>query len=767
MAVDRGYGGLPLPSQTVIFERQVRVAAQIAPLATAASLVNIFLLGAFAIPAGQGRFRLAWVTAACITALISPGWLLRRSRPVWPTPRRQAILVAAYAGVSGLLNVVLAWHIYPGADSARRTIIAASRAGVVGCGAIALSTLRGASLTWVYSNGAAPAIGFALTRNRPAVVLSADLLLYVACLTVAVNLLSDSFRARCVAEYAARAERELVSLLLEDFEGGASDWLWQTDPSGLFVHVSERFREVSGLTEEVLRQASWPTLLARMTPLGGKPAGTDRLLENLASGAAFQTLLCELEIAGRRRFWALSGQSIFDKGDRDAGWRGVGSDVTVQQLHYEELARSASTDFLTGIDNRLSLDRLLRQTLDTPHRGQVVLAVLDIDDFKSVNNTLGHPVGDAVLVELAARLDATRLPSETCARLGGDEFALLLTSELESNPADRLADYARAFDRPFAVGERQISLRASIGYAACTDQGGHQAEGLSMRADLALHAAKGGGRGRIRAYDDSLSKEADLRARLTEELGIAVERSNFEPFYQPQVRLRSDEVVAFEALVRWRHPLRGLIEPGQFIAMAEETGQIRSIGAMVLRAACDQATTWPQRIRLAVNVSPLQLESPDFESMLRHCLQESGLAPQRLELEVTETTLVSAASQATLIAITRLGVTISVDDFGTGYSSFASLHSLSPTMLKIDRSLIARLAVDPAAQAVLRAIVDMARALGLSTAAEGVETPDQLEVVRQLGCDVIQGYLEARPMPADQVHRYLAERPTNPDAPVA
>ena len=428
----------------------------------------------------------------------------------------------------------------------------------------------------------------------------------------------------------------------------------------------------------------------------------------------------------------------------------------------EEAHRLALHDPLTGLPNRAFLTERLQQALDGVRQNKNLLAMLclDLDRFKQVNDTLGHAVGDALLRAVAVRLRECIRKNDTVARLGGDEFAIIQTTldteEEAATLADRIVD---ALSRPYDLDGHQVVAGVSVGIALApldTTDAGH----LLKMADLALYRAKADGRGIFRLFKSDMDISLQARRKLEFDLRRAVTLEQLELHYQPLVDLASGEVGAVEALVRWRHPERGLIPPDDFIPLAEETGLIKPIGAWVLNRACSDATQWPENIRVAVNISACQFKGAGLVSMVADALTAGALRPERLELEITETALLtdSEATIGILRELRAMGVKIAMDDFGTGYSSLGYLRSFPFDKIKIDRSFIADIESSPDCKAIIRAVTGLGTNLGMSTTAEGVETSGQLAQLRLEGCDQVQGYLFSRPVPAQDIAALLGKR---------
>ena len=432
-------------------------------------------------------------------------------------------------------------------------------------------------------------------------------------------------------------------------------------------------------------------------------------------------------------------------------------DVTERLAAEERLSHMARHDSLTGLPNRV----LFRETLETAatraQRGNgFAVHCLDLDRFKDVNDTLGHPIGDLVLVQVAARLREAAREGDVVARLGGDEFAVI---QCDVNGPDQANDFAarlaETIGKPYDIDGRELVIGTSVGIALAPGDGADPDQ-LLKSADLALYRAKVEGRGTFRFFEPQMDARLRARRLFESDLRGALGKGEFELQYQPLFNLEASEITGFEALLRWRHPTRGMVTPADFIPLAEETGLIVPIGDWVLRQACAEAANWPEEIKIAVNLSPVQFKSRQFFSAVVGALASPGLTAKRLEFEVTESVLLeeTGATRAMLHKLRALGIRIVMDDFGTGYSSLSYLRSFPFDKIKIDRSFIRDLGQKDCA-AIVHATTELARRLGIATTAEGVETAEQLEHLRADGCTEVQGYLISPPMPAAWVTEFL------------
>jgi diguanylate cyclase (GGDEF)-like protein len=443
----------------------------------------------------------------------------------------------------------------------------------------------------------------------------------------------------------------------------------------------------------------------------------------------------------------------------DGGWVETHEDVTTSVIAQARITHLATHDALTGLPNRALLAERLAAAFSEHARGGRAVAVicLDLDDFKGVNDTLGHPAGDDLLRQVGGRLTALSPPGSTVARLGGDEFAMVLSGTDLPDDALRLAEEALfQLRRPFLLADQFVAADASLGIAisAASDADG---DDLLRRADLALYVAKADGGRRVRAFEPEMEERQHHRRWIERELRIAIATGQIELHYQPLFELAGNTVTGFEALARWHHPERGMISPGEFVPVAEATGLIDALGIYVLRTACAAAMEWPGTLRVAVNISPAQFREGKIDQIVEEVLQATRLPSQRLELEITESVILSQdqATYEMLTRLRRLGVRFSMDDFGTGYSSLSSLNSFRFDKIKLDQSFVRNLMERDEAAAIVHVVAELGRSLKITTTAEGVETEEQLARLRASGFCEVQGYLLSRPIPAAAVAGFI------------
>lgn len=442
-------------------------------------------------------------------------------------------------------------------------------------------------------------------------------------------------------------------------------------------------------------------------------------------------------------------------------------DTTERRRAEARLAFMAQHDGLTGLPNRTMLRQRIDEIMSLSRRSGAKVAVVcvDLDDFKSINETLGHAIGDKVLRGVAKRLRSSLRQEDLVGRLGADEFIVVQSGIARPEEASDLARrLISGVTEPYLIEDHAVAVSARAGIAIAPGDG-DDAEKLMKNADMALSRAKCEAGMTFSFFEAAMDARAQKRRRIEAELRAAIDTELLRPHYQPLIDLRTGRITGFEALVRWHSPERGFVPPGEFIGVAEETGLINPIGSLVLRRACSEAARWPDPVRIAVNLSPLQFRTGNLLAMVMDALSHSGLAAKRLELEITETLLLDKGEQvlATLHALRALGVHISMDDFGTGYSSLSYLRSFPFDKIKIDQSFVRGLAANHDAQAIVRAIVNLGRGLGVTITAEGIETEAELSFLRAEGCHQGQGFLFSKARPNDEVMRLLkAQRRDHP-----
>jgi len=536
----------------------------------------------------------------------------------------------------------------------------------------------------------------------------------------------------------------------------SSDWFWEQDACFRYTSVTGRFREATGLSEaDYLGRARWE--LPGLLP---PPEGWKAHRLRLAAHLTFHDLELKRCLPdGAYRYSLVSGEPVFDEKGRFCGYRGIGRDITEQKMVQDRAQRLARFDTLTGLYNRSAFFDCLDQALEAAAREHTRLAVLfiDLDRFKDINDGMGHLLGDQVLKVMAQRLQRAVRSSDTLARLGGDEFVLLAEHTASTTAvADVAQRVVTTLAEPVTVQGHECRLGGSVGIALYPVDG-EDAPTLLKNADIAMYRAKASGRNGFAFFSEALDQPQKERMLLGASLHRALELDQLLLLYQPKTSVATGAMIGVEALIRWEHPERGLVAPEAFIPFAEETGLILAFGRWVLLTACRQAVAWQAQglppFAVAINLSARQFNDPELASYILGALKETGLDPRLLELEITESVMVDQHERAleTLREVKAMGVRVSIDDFGTGYSSLARLKKLPIDALKIDRSFVGDIAIDPDDAAITSAIIAMAHSLRLRVVAEGVETHEQARFLRDRGCDEMQGFLFGRPVPPHEI----------------
>ncbi|WP_408591711.1 EAL domain-containing protein [Novosphingobium sp.] len=549
--------------------------------------------------------------------------------------------------------------------------------------------------------------------------------------------------------------------ILADFEETGQGWFWETDRRGMLSYLSRPVADTLHRKMEDLVGRPF-TDLFNLSEQAGE--GERTLAFHLSARSSFADLTVRASTRDEERWWSITGRPTYDAFNNFQGFRGSGADLTEKKRSQEHASRLAQFDSLTGLSNRFRMSQSLEKILNTPqvHQRTCAVMLLDLDRFKQVNDTLGHPAGDALLKQVAQRLEYCVGGDGRVGRLGGDEFQVILPGKTEKTALANLANrIIESLSQPYSIEGSRVMIGASVGIAIAPEDG-MTSEALVRNADLALYAAKDGGRGRCHFYAPDLHSDAEERRQLEEDLRDALAHGGLELCYQPVVQTATEKIAGFEALLRWNHPKLGWISPVRFIPIAEETGLIAQVGEWALRTACQDLARWPGNVRVAVNVSPIQFSNPALPSIVTSALAHSGIDPERLELEITESVFLNddEGTDAMFRSLKGLGVRLVLDDFGTGYSSLGYLKHAPFDKIKIDQSFV-RGATQPGSRngAIIASIVSLAEALEMDTTAEGVETLDELDLIRQLGVSHVQGYIYERPMSAADAAAKLAAGP--------
>ena len=572
----------------------------------------------------------------------------------------------------------------------------------------------------------------------------------------------------------ADAKRRLE--VLDDFEQAGIGWLWATDAEARLIYISENAAEkLDRSIEELLAKpliSLFETDPDDPDNRSGRPLNFQLNARNKITDLTVRLTLATAAQEGRQTWWSVSGHPKFDSAGKFHGYRGSAKDITVEYQRKLEDSRLAEYDSLTGLANRHRLNRRLESTL-TAYRAakrSCALMMIDLDRFKQVNDTLGHQAGDQLLKQVADRLTRVIGDRGEIGRLGGDEFQIILPDIDDRGKLGEIAaKVIQIISQPYPIGDKRAIIGASVGIAVAPYDGVEK-DDLIHSSDLALYSAKNGGRGQFRFYSADLKDEAEERRLLEQDLREALANEELALHYQPVVRVEDHMVIGFEGLMRWEHPERGPVSPGLFISIAEETNLINMLGEWALRRACRDALNWPKSVRVAVNVSAKQFVNPGFTDIVTDVLATSGIEPDRLELELTESVFMgdSEATDETFKVLKNLGVRLALDDFGTGYSSLSYLRSAPFDKLKVDKSFVDSCTqTDQNSAKIIAAIIGLSDALGMETTVEGVEAFDQFNLVCSKGAKFIQGWIYSKALRLEDIEARMGsgEFKIEPDGP--
>ncbi|MDW6025777.1 EAL domain-containing protein [Mesorhizobium sp. BAC0120] len=687
------------------------------------------------------------------------GWL-RVRQPVWrktTSPPRAVRKVLINAALMGVIWGTLPIIVLPADDSLITATIAIVLAGVLCATSFALLILPQAALVFSFPLLAGSFLAFicfadpAQCLPLAAVLAVYTLVLGFVCIRYARNLVDH-----LVSEAKIREQKDIISLLLKEFEENSSDWLWEFDRSERFQRVSDRFSAAACLPKEQLVGLDFNDFLRLMVEEGDPVL--DELKQDIARHQTFSGVELRVSIDGIERFWRLTGKPIVDEFGAYAGYIGTASDVTAEKNSERRINFLAHNDALTGLLNRAKFTEHLKLSIARLERYGSPFSVLylDLDQFKAVNDSRGHLIGDKLLVKASKRIRTVLREVDIAARLGGDEFAIILNNSGDASETAALARrLVETISRPYQFDDEIVSIGVSIGIAVAP-LNGTRADQILRNADLALYRAKAEGRCTFRFFESQMDSEMRARRMLELELRQALKEQEFVLHYQPLVAAENNKPTGFEALVRWNHPVRGLVSAAEFIPIAEQSGLIKQIGDWTIREACHAAARWPEDLTVAVNLSARHFQMSDIVAVVRDALDASKLAPHRLELEVTESLLIEHPDVVERLAeIKALGATIALDDFGTGYSSLLHLLKFPFDKLKIDKSFVTASTDDAVARDVLKAIAALGKTLKIGITAEGVETEQQVDFLRGIACTDLQGFYFAKPLNELELARYF------------
>ncbi|MFK7964178.1 MAG: putative bifunctional diguanylate cyclase/phosphodiesterase [Burkholderiaceae bacterium] len=748
------------PNAPLYRARMIRTVLDFTPFSMAANLLNALIVAVAFADSVNPVIGVVWL---CTMAL-----LINRAMTAWWRSRDIPLRRASERGLTRATNVAfvqgVAWGLVPlvlfsGASPGEQLLIAVVTTGMLCAGAFVLAAIRRAAVVYCVTLGAFSASTIFFSDIEVAGFLGLLLLTYTAIIIGAIFNLSTTIVSRLIAEAQAENQRHVIGLLLSDFEEHASDILWEIDEHLALRHASPRLLEMLGLAEHAIDALPFADLLRRKAFADREGSnGLEQLEDCLSGEKPFRDIGLKLSLEGAVRWWTVTAKPLTNETGHVMGWRGVLADVTETRDTHESLVRLAHHCSLTDLANRhyfvMRLSDDLRHLSDQRH---LAVLYIDLDDFKKVNDSFGHSVGDRLLKNIANRLQETVRQDDLVARLGGDEFAVMLHDVQDESQALSYAKRLIDFVEPaYRVDDKVMPVGMSIGVALAPLHGKKPDE-LMRAADLAMYAAKAEGKGTVCVFSPAMGEQNRRRRLLEAGLQDAMKHDQLHLVYQPQVNIETGEVTSVEALARWEHPSLGTVAPTEFIPIAEETGQIEAIGRWILKRACLQAREWPEQIGLSVNVSTAQAVTDTLIESVQDALNQSGLAVERLELEITESIFLSdnPTSLRLLHSLRDLGVQVAMDDFGVGYSSLAYLRKFPFSSLKIDRAFTHEVVTSEQSRAIIRAIIGLARSMGMTIIAEGVERPEQVRILKRLGADCAQGFLFAVPVSADSVNATL------------
>lgn len=743
---------IPVEYAPMVRGEQIEAFKKALPVGVAATAANASIIIAFCLLNGTSWTIWAWASIVGIVICIGvPAAVQAHKSPKIPRPRpkhhlRYPLQSAAAFGVVWALGAIL---LLPNAPVVQQLLITTVMAGMMCGGAYIFSTVPRAALAFVGTIAAGFGIAILISGfsgGKWAIILlltSYTLFMFKSAYWNYSNYVRAWLQQIELNEQKEELgqQNELINLLLKDFEQTASDCLWETNAQAELISMNEALAARLNIPIDCALPSSFANLLIAS---GAEAHETTHVFNIAARNNDFRDLLLRLRTPEGERWLSFSG-----KRKTDNGYRGVVADVTAAREAEHQIRYLAHFDSLTELANREQLRIELDDAFEKSAKFEkgFSLLCLDLDRFKIINDAHGHQVGDEVLVACAQRMRNCIADSDVAARVGGDEFTILHRGDNVRQSAEELAaQLVKALEKPIKVNELIVQVSASIGIAICPDDAS-DADQLMKCADLALYRAKKSGRARACFFEQNMDDEAIQRREIESDLRMAIREGQFRLFYQPLVDGQTRKAIGFEALLRWQHPTRGLVAPEEFISIAEQTGMITNIGDWVIRQALQEAARWTDGQGVSINLSPIQVKSPTLMASVVNALAASGVAPERLEFEITESVLLddSDNSLKTLQELHKLGIRISLDDFGTGYSSLSYLSSFPFDKIKIDKSFVQSIGESAECRAIVRAVASLAESLGMRSTAEGLETKEQIDSVMAEGCSELQGYFFSEP----------------------
>lgn len=749
-------GSIDIPDEQLgaIREKQIDAVGSLLPVIGLANLINAaVVMVSFANTAANRLLGVWTMTMVIATSIMLIGFFVMRRRANTPGEQMSADSgknsidrFARFASVLGILWGILPLLILPLTDHTNQLAVSSIVAGVMFAGVLLVGRIPEAAMGFLVPTVIGYIVGLQLGQDPRNDFLSVLAFVYAVVLWTSSKWSFNQFVEQHLNGSAVKHQAQLIGLLLRDFEESTSDWLWQTDQSNSLIDIP-----LPTVSEQNNFELMAVGVSLRSLFKDNDAAKT--LARCLDRQQSFRDLI--LEVDGEdETWWSLTGKPIFDGSGKFQGFRGVASDITQSKAIEDRIAFMAHFDPLTSLPNRANLHECLEKASSRPvadGRSRALLW-LDLDNFKWVNDTLGHPAGDELLCQVAIRLKDAAPDAEVIARLGGDEFAMLLECDSQDELIETVKSMSERLNRPYDIWSSIVHCGASIG-VRIIEQHNMEIQTLLKHADLALYQAKEAGKRTWCVFSQNLEDRARARQSIELDLNKALENNELRLFFQPQLNAQTNEIIGAETLIRWQHPTRGLIGPDHFIQHAEDSGIITRLGDWALREALKAARRMPDNMRVAVNISPLQIHSSSLVTTIINAIAVNQIDPARLELEITESVLMTD-TEFTLKRLNQLkeiGLRISLDDFGTGFSSLSYLRRFPFDKLKIDKSFVEDIDHNHESRAITKATLQIAKALNMSCTAEGVETETQKQYLTEIGCDELQGYLISRPQPLDKL----------------
>lgn len=734
-----------MPPEAQLRAIRLEALAQFAPLLAGAVVLSCFVLATILF----GRIETSHIVSWSFLVIAS-SWIMARrleNNALLYVRREPPKLALIEAGV--LVGIVAAaWAaipvaVYRGEPEDIQTVLVGAICAMM-CGALAIAAVPSAAIIWAGILATGLGLALHLDGDRFSLPLTLLVLFHFGFIFAVIRRNATLLAERADREARQQVDVDSAARLMREYEERGTSCLWQTDAAHILTYATPSIAALLGRPMNRLVGSALPALIGGSGALGSAMLGR----------TAFSGIEVEYGEGHNRKAIAFSGAPIIDSAGGFLGFRGSCSDITETRSSERRLRQLASLDVLTELPNRMRMRELLGEALLSARASgrPCGMLLLDLDGFKPVNDTFGHPKGDAVLKTVAERLVNQIGGHGIVGRLGGDEFGVVLHDAQNRKAVHELADTLIAqVSEPYLLDGVSVRIGVSVG-GAFGPIDGDTVDDLVKKADLALYEAKAAGRGTYRHFERSMQTEAENRLRMEHDLRLALQLNQFRLYYQPLIDSQTQEVKGFEALIRWQHPVRGFVSPAEFVPLAEEIGLIHELGEWVARTAIKDCAQWPAPISVAVNISPIQLGASGLPAMISDALSRAKLPANRLELEVTESVFLqdSEGSLDVLRRLRALGVRIALDDFGTGYSSLGYLNRTIFNKLKIDGSFVRGAATRSETVSIIQAIVTLANCFGMMITAEGVETQEDYRRMAELGCHQMQGYLFGRPVPFER-----------------